>query len=523
MRIWTFSGVWLKVTWMIKLAILAGPASLLLGWTVRLAADSGPAEGIQIHINPQEQFQSIDGFGVNVIGSWFRDDQRPMFDMLINDLGATMFRVDPYHDLSDWEKINMHDVARSLPEGSVWATIHPEAGSGFTAAAEEAAKSIFPNWEYWGRIYSSPTFERSWALMAYLNSRGIRPLIALFGPIPEWMTDDEVGPLAKAVSLNELIMKRQNHLSPKMYDAFAEEVVSMLAYARSRAHVDFTYFSPFDETEEYPTEGPRIDPEEVPNVLNAVTRQLKEDGLADVKLAVADQANPADNFFSPILKHPDLMKQVGAFTLHVYGDTGVAHNLEYIKSSNYAQTPLWVTEYGDLNDLDRTAGNEWKGFSIAAQRRGLEALNEGASALVFFDAFDDYEDAVQRLCYYGLFQSAGQVYAPKKRYYAAKQLYHFVLPGARRIAATSSASGLTVSAFFNGAANSLTVVGVKQGGPSHIQVMLPEDAQAPKKWDLYETTPALDCQKVDTIAVKNGVVVFEAPDEVIFTLVGNPN
>jgi O-glycosyl hydrolase len=513
----------LRVASRIKRAILAGPVLLLLGWTVRLAADNGPVESIQIHINPQEQFQSIDGFGVNVIGSWFRDDQKPMFDMLINDLGATMFRVDPYHDLSDWEKIDMHDIARTLPEGSVWGAIHPGSGPAFTAAAEDAAKRLSPNWEYWGSVYSSPIFERSWALMLYLNSRGIRPLVALFGAVPEWMTDDEVGPLTKAVKLNELILERQNHLSPKMYDAFAEEVVSMLAYARSQAHVDFTYFSPFDETTAYPTEGPRIDPEEVPNVLDAVTRRLKQDGLADVRLAVADQANPADNFISPILKHPEVMQQVGAFTLHIYGNAGVAKNLEYIKNSKYSQTPLWVTEYGDLNDLDRTAENEWKGFSLTAQQRGLKALNDGANALVFFDAFDDYEDAVQRLCYFGLFQSAGHLYAPKKRYYAAKQLYHFVLPGARRIAATSGASGLTVSAFFNGAANSLAVVGVKQGGPGHIQVMLPEGAHAPEKWDLYETTPTLDCQKVNTIAAKKGVVEFEAPDEVIFTLVGSTN
>ena len=75
----------------------------------------------------------------------------------------------------------------------------------------------------------------------------------------------------------------------------------------------------------------------------------------------------------------------------------------------------------------------------------------------------------------------------------------------------------------NGAANSLAIVGVKQGGLDRIQVMLPESARAPENWDLYETTPTLDCQKVNTIAAKKGVVEFEAPDEVIFTLVGSTN
>ena len=49
----------------------------------------------RISVDPHQRFQTIDGFGVNVIGPWFRDDQKPMFDMLIDDLGATMFRVGP--------------------------------------------------------------------------------------------------------------------------------------------------------------------------------------------------------------------------------------------------------------------------------------------------------------------------------------------------------------------------------------------------------------------------------------------
>ena len=89
------------------------------------------------------------------------------------------------------------------------------------------------NWEYYNNCYSSPVFQPSWALMRYLNSRGIRPLIALYGPVPDWMTDDKVGPLQQPASLASLNAKRQNHLSPSMYDEFAEEVVSMLVYART--------------------------------------------------------------------------------------------------------------------------------------------------------------------------------------------------------------------------------------------------------------------------------------------------
>ena len=64
------------------------------------------------------------------------------------------------------------------------------------------------------------------------------------------------------------------------------------------------------------------------------------------------------------------------------------------------------------------------------------------------------------------------------------------------------------------------MVGVKQGGPSHVQVTLPKDLPAPATWDLYETTRRVDCLKVGAVNVRDGVAEFELPSEAIFTLVG---
>jgi hypothetical protein len=79
---------------------------------------------------------------------------------------------------------------------------------------------------------------------------------------------------------------------------------------------------------------------------------------------------------------------------------------------------------------------------------------------------------------------------------------------------------LTVSAFRNGATNSLVIVGVKQGGPSRIQIALPGTEPEPPAWELYATTRNVDCLKLDTVAIRNGVAQIELPEEAIFTLVG---
>ena len=84
------------------------------------------------------------------------------------------------------------------------------------------------------------------------------------------------------------------------------------------------------------------------------------------------------------------------------------------KSQQVSHVPVWLTEYGDLNDQDKTFENQWKNFSLASNRRALTALNQGASAVFFFDAFDDYEECARRLCYYGLFRSASHVYSPQE-------------------------------------------------------------------------------------------------------------
>jgi O-glycosyl hydrolase len=448
----------------------------------------------RITLNPDERFQTVDGFGVNFNGTYFRDAQKPMIDMLIDDLGATIFRLDPY-GLLNWEAVNDNDDPNVM------------------------------NWEYYNDRYSIPTFEASWAAARYLNSRGIRPLLALSGIAPDWMLDSNAPPPQHKVCGSSSGMghtgpMKPNHLNPAMYQEFAEEVVSLAMYARARAHIDFQYFGPLNETDCYPAEGPRVDPDEMPKLLSAIARRMEKEGLGDIKLVVPEQAIVTTDYIGPIMQDPELMKQVGVFAFHTYGSDSVGPQVERVRASIYASTPVWLTEYGDLKDLDKSAENEWEGFSIAATERALRALNQGARAAVYWDAYDNYHEHYPRLTFYGLIKNADHVFSPKKRYYAAKQLYKFVRPGSQRVGAAADSTGLMVSAFRNDRTKDLVVVGVKQGGPDHIQVALPATAQLTADWELYQTTRTLDCVKTGTVPVGNGVAEIDLPDEAIFTLVG---
>jgi O-glycosyl hydrolase len=400
-----------------------------------------------------------------------------MVDMLIDDLGATIFRLDPY-GLSNWETLNDNDDPQSM------------------------------NWEYYNDRYSIPAFEASWASARYLNARGIRPFLTLSGIAPDWMLD------MRPAQPGRKPPAKPDHLRADMYDEFAETVTSMLLYARHRARIDFEYFSPVNETDCPPREGPAVSPREFPAMLGAIERRMRKEGLGDIRLVVADQCGQANDYFGPILAQPELMKQVGVFSLHTYGKQPLAPKVEQVRQSPFPHVPVWLTEYGDLNDIDFSAENEWNNYCLASSERVLRALNEGLAAGLFWDAYDNFHEHDQRMTYYGLVKNTDHIYSPKKRYYAARQLYRFVRPGAQRIAAETDVAGLTLSAFRDG--DSVILVGVKRGGPDVFRVA----AKAVAAWELFETTRDRDCAKAGTFAAKSGEAEIRIPGEAVFTLVG---
>ena len=90
--------------------------------------------------------------------------------------------------------------------------------------------------------------------------------------------------------------------------------------------------------------------------------------------------------------------------------------------------------------------------------------------------------------------------------------------GPQRIGVSADVPGLTVSAFHDGKTDSVVLVGVKEGGPKHIELALPQASV--ESWDVYMTTRSLDCAKTAAIATVNGVAELDLPDEAVFTLVG---
>jgi hypothetical protein len=190
---------------------------------------------LDIYINGNRAYQKIDGFGVNINSKYWEQGRLiPTMDLLREDLGATLYRVDI------WGKSNWVD---------------PTSQVGLISLNESN----------YSAIYQGDIFQRGWAMMRHLNTHGIEPYLTASGDVPTWM----LGPDRKSLA---------------NYDAFCEMQVSMVDWAKNKEHLRFTLFGPLNEIDVGSPEGPSVNPVEFVKVLEILDEKLTRRELGDIRL-----------------------------------------------------------------------------------------------------------------------------------------------------------------------------------------------------------------------------------------------
>ncbi|RPJ40250.1 MAG: hypothetical protein EHM21_14975 [Chloroflexi bacterium] len=365
---------------------------------------------VDVRLDLGKTYQTIDGFGVNINSKyWTGERLLPALDLLVNDLGARLFRVDI------WGKSNWID-----PTGEL----------GPAALAPERLEAI----------YQGEIFQRGWAMMRYLNEQGIEPYLTASGDVPGWM----LGPDGKTL---------QN------YGAFCNMLVSLVEWARRKEGIRFSLFGPLNETDIGSPEGPTVSPEDYRRVCEILAEKLAKKELDDIRLVVAEQANFTPDYLDALVKSTKLRERIAVFSMHDYlGFTEEQYRciIDAVRLSPYADKPMWFGEFGDL---EQSGEKEWY-VAWAMVSRLLDHLAHGFSGSLAWDAFDNYHDHDEAWTIYGLLRTGLRVYTPKKRYYALKHVYRCVLPGFVRIGANADSGEVRVLAFANPERTALTVVGM---------------------------------------------------------------
>ena len=222
----------------------------------------------------------------------------------------------------------------------------------------------------------------------------------------------------------------------------------------------------------------------------------------------------SDTYIPAMMSHPKLMAHVNTFSIHEYGPT--THGLmKTISGSKFADAHGWVAETSEVFDafvhLQEGVSSVllWEGFDSVFQHailagRGTTPPNDAGpmpAALSFADG----------------------KYAPRPGTYAQwEQLFRFVAPGAQRIEAKSSVTGVDVLAFNHPVTGQLTIIGHNTAGDQKLSIGLQFLADIPAAFTVYATSSGSDFAKLADAKVVSGKTSLTVPDDSIFTLTATP-
>lgn len=167
-------------------------------------------------------------------------------------------------------------------------------------------------------------------------------------------------------------------------------------------------------------------------------RKLKEQGFK-TKLVIPDAINPesAYKYSSFILADPEARQYIGALAYHLYGGSNARGMAEL--SGKY-QIPLWMTEFSQANNL-----LEW----ASLMHNQITEYNVSAVDYMwsFFGDWSEHQWPGDSLISIMFQDNIYKGYRINPNYYAMKHYSRYIRPGFKRVHASSTNSGLNVSAF----------------------------------------------------------------------------
>ena len=164
----------------------------------------------------------------------------------------------------------------------------------------------------------------------------------------------------------------------------------------------------------------------------------------------------------------------------------------------------------------------------------LKRLSEGINAGLVWDAFDNLHLHDNAWAIYGLLETdtTNWTYTPKPRYYAAKQLFRYVLLGFQRVASNplhvdttyiyvrwhDQYRNMRFEAFVSPDKKDFTIVGT-----SRIEEIIPlsfimEGVDVPSNLFMYRTSPTENCQLVDDFKVDGDTIKVMVNPRSFFTV-----
>jgi O-glycosyl hydrolase len=399
-------------------------------------------EKVTITIDTGKTFQTIEGFGAfNTISQWRHETAEKKYDMLAGDLGLSILRFE-------------------LPP-----TFQPVQDSSYDLR---------------GKVFGGPDLQHNFEDVRQLRNRGVTKFIATIWSPPAWMktlNKEGKGPTTS----------NGGHLREDRREDLAAYCAAYCRIFKKETGVDLYALGIQNEPEfAEPYNSCKYNPEQLREALRYVGRKFRQEGIT-TKIYVPE-ALPAQkhlpDFFNAINNDTETRKYADIFAIHNYDADGMnvggagAREWEAFAKMAAAVEPVkevWMTE---------TSGhaNNWTGAMLLAANI-YNALEYGnLSAWLWWSLADNKSSEV-----YGLIIDG----KPTGRYYASKQYYHFIRPGAVRVDARSDQADVLVLAFTHSADDKLVTVLINKG-ETEKEIRLPKMGSG-GKITAYLSTDTLQC------------------------------
>jgi O-glycosyl hydrolase len=459
--------------------------------------------GIVLQVDGANMVQKIDGFGVNINTAWWLDGEygdskivQPAIDMLIDSLGATIFRA--VIEEMDWETVNDDNDPNNF------------------------------NWDYYNEIFSDKKFQGVWRTLRYLNEKGITDglILSLMGGPPA------ASPLAEKDSQKSWMGGTDYTISPEMEDEFVESIAALLFYARNTAKIQFTLVSPMNETDiisltknaDHPdgiVEGPDIsDAVQFTRIVKKLAEKLDVIGMKDIRFVAPDAGG--DKLFASCLgemaKDTYLMGKLAHWGVHDYGNNAKNYRSMVNKSANPNKS-FWITEMAGITNL-------------------FGQLEDNAGAYIFWDGFDCVYQHARRNGYGSTppndwvfwqpndgkplleYLPSTKSWTPRKQFYQFAQVFKFVKADAIKVSSMSNDSSLIGYAFLN-PNGQLVIVGQNNSKQAISFVAKLKNLPAFSHFEMSYTNTEKNLHKNTDIVVVNNEMKVIVPPDCVFTLTGS--
>jgi len=337
-----------------------------------------------------------------------------------------------------------------------------------------------------------------------MKAAGLNKLImSVWSPMP-WMKNNNSltnGTNQNAAPpYNTSPTSSSNQLRTDMYEEFAEMCLAYIKIIKQEAGIDLYALSIQNEprfSQSY--ESCVYNGEALRDLIKVVGKRFKDEGVT-TKLFMPEDVGYFDGIngmVQPMLADVDARNYVDIIATHGYAFDGIT------AASTDAQTwqamynwgkpynkPLWMTETSGFS-------NDFKG-AMDLSKAMYTALNFGnISAWLFWALSQSNVDE------FALMSTSG---TKSKRYYASKNFYRYIRPGAVRFSIDASAdSKIYPLAFTNTALNSTTIVLINDNTTDKV-ISLPS-AGLPVNYEMFVTSEKNNCDDMGAVSLSQNLIL----------------